>query len=221
MADPLCGVGRNYLEQCEGLASPESRSVAEGIRRVLRGQADKFEFEYPCHSPTEQRWFLALVTPLGSAPGAVVMHIDVTIHHFAPELLLGLGRGQRKLARILESQTLQLREAQAAARLGSWEADLVRSEVICSDQLYCLLETTHELLQPTFPAIVEWVHPDDRAAVRESCLSSIDKGGPYSMKHRLLLPGGRIKLVEQRWQVFRREGMLVQARGTCREIGEP
>ncbi len=76
-------VGANYLAICEsasGDCAAEAVAAAEGIRRVLRAEIDKFELEYPCHSPTESRWFCLVVTPLkeGGAAGAVVMHINIT-----------------------------------------------------------------------------------------------------------------------------------------------
>jgi two-component system CheB/CheR fusion protein len=35
--------------------------------------------EYPCHSPTEQRWFMMSVAPvLGQDGGAVVSHVNIS-----------------------------------------------------------------------------------------------------------------------------------------------
>jgi len=46
----------------------------------LSGAAAHFSLEYPCHSPTEQRWFLMTATTMahGTARGAVVMHLDIS-----------------------------------------------------------------------------------------------------------------------------------------------
>ena len=80
---PGHGIGLNYLEICDsarGDGSSEAHQVAEGIRSVLGGGVKSFSIEYPCHSPTEQRWFLLTVTPLADdrPNGAVVMHLDIT-----------------------------------------------------------------------------------------------------------------------------------------------
>jgi diguanylate cyclase (GGDEF)-like protein len=82
------GVGRDYLAVCDAAASPEhddggadhARQIAAGIGAVLRRETSYFALEYPCHSPQEQRWFRAIVTPveLHGRPGAVVMHVNVT-----------------------------------------------------------------------------------------------------------------------------------------------
>lgn len=77
------GKGLNYLQICrhssgEG-TSEEAGAIADGIEVVLRGEKPMFTMEYPCHSETEERWFLCQITPLPSANGgAVVSHINIT-----------------------------------------------------------------------------------------------------------------------------------------------
>jgi len=80
---PGHAVGVNYLAVCDnarGNDAAASREAAAGIRAVLYGTAKQFQFEYPCHSPTEQRWFLMTATPLTAdrTGGLVVMHVDIT-----------------------------------------------------------------------------------------------------------------------------------------------
>ena len=76
------GVGTHYLNVCRNASGPGSEEAdrfGDGIERVLSGRADHFELEYPCHSPTENRWFLGSVTPLGLPNGgAVISHIAIT-----------------------------------------------------------------------------------------------------------------------------------------------
>jgi len=76
-------IGLNYLEICDrarGDGSCDAHIVAKGIRSVLDGTEKRFSVEYPCHSPTEQRWFELVVTPLRDdrSVGAVVIHINIT-----------------------------------------------------------------------------------------------------------------------------------------------
>src|ERR671911_1404337 len=84
--------GANYLRVCEsatGLYAEEAAAFAEGIRDVLAGRRATFEMEYPCHSPTEQRWFMGRVTPYfcDEKPWAVVAHENVTERKLAEEAL--------------------------------------------------------------------------------------------------------------------------------------
>lgn len=92
-------MGTNYLDVCatgtEGangsapgtpaptIATTDERgtpmSAARGIRAVLGGELPHFTLEYPCHSPTEQRWFVMNVAPIRHPGlGAVVSHVNIT-----------------------------------------------------------------------------------------------------------------------------------------------
>jgi hypothetical protein len=75
--------GANYLDVCEratGEHSPYARSFGEGLRSVLSGREERFAMEYPCHSPTERRWFVGRVRHFadGDSPMALVAHENVT-----------------------------------------------------------------------------------------------------------------------------------------------
>ncbi len=65
LEDSIDGVGVNYLQLCEqahGLNSEEAPLVARGLRKLFRGDDERFEVEYPCHSPSEWRWFVLRAT---------------------------------------------------------------------------------------------------------------------------------------------------------------
>jgi signal transduction histidine kinase/DNA-binding response OmpR family regulator/HPt (histidine-containing phosphotransfer) domain-containing protein len=71
------GIGTNYLAVCEqvkGCWSDGAAEMAAGIRTVIRGDEDQFTHEYPCHSSTQQRWFMSRVTRFrGDGPIRVVI----------------------------------------------------------------------------------------------------------------------------------------------------
>ncbi|WP_223174398.1 ATP-binding protein [Halorubrum xinjiangense] len=57
--DPEYWVGDNYLEVTEQAGEGGAAGdVLEGLRTLLDGNTESFRVEYPCHSPTEQRWFI-------------------------------------------------------------------------------------------------------------------------------------------------------------------
>jgi PAS domain S-box-containing protein len=76
------GKGLNYIQICrqaKGDGSESAGEIADGIEAVLRNEKAVFDREYPCHSPTEERWFLCQVTPLSTQNGGVVIsHINIT-----------------------------------------------------------------------------------------------------------------------------------------------
>lgn len=80
------GVGANYLSACSTTSrDPDGQNALQawqGIKAVLEGSSPTFSLQYPCHSPTEKRWFLMNVAPLpGEQCGAVVSHINITAWH--------------------------------------------------------------------------------------------------------------------------------------------
>ncbi|HEY8561588.1 MAG TPA: CHASE3 domain-containing protein [Pyrinomonadaceae bacterium] len=74
------GIGQNYLNVCESDGTDQnSRQISESLRAILEGERQHFTIEYPCHSPTEERWFLMQVNALrGSKGGVVVSHYNIT-----------------------------------------------------------------------------------------------------------------------------------------------
>lgn len=78
-------IGINYLKVCDACRGSDAvyaeRAVA-GLRAVLSGQQALFSMEYPCHSATEERWFVMNVSSLrgvdGARLGAVVSHVNIS-----------------------------------------------------------------------------------------------------------------------------------------------
>lgn len=77
------GLGDCYLAVCDSAADESAgvgSEVAAGIRAVMAGETEEFHLEYPCHSPTETRWFVVRVTRFeGESPVRVVVaHENIT-----------------------------------------------------------------------------------------------------------------------------------------------
>ena len=87
--------GVSYLESCTSAIrnpSPDLQDAANFyvlLQEVLDGKRNHFEMEYPCHSPTEKRWFFARVSRIeGAKPVRIVVaHDDVTSIKQAQEQL--------------------------------------------------------------------------------------------------------------------------------------
>lgn len=74
------GEGVNYLTVLKkSIKDPDVKIIYEGIKDVLSGKKEKFGFEYPCHSVTQERWYLMTVHPFqGDEGGAVISHTNIT-----------------------------------------------------------------------------------------------------------------------------------------------
>lgn len=69
----------NYLRTLEdaALKDPTARRALDGLRALLAGEVSHFSLIYPCHSPTQKRWFLMHASPLREG-GCVVTHLDIS-----------------------------------------------------------------------------------------------------------------------------------------------
>ena len=77
-------IGSNYLNACAvDRNNPQDEaddmlSASIGIRSVIDGNLKVYSMEYPCHSPTEKRWFLLQASPRLYERGAVISHVNIT-----------------------------------------------------------------------------------------------------------------------------------------------
>ncbi len=111
-------IGINYLSVCDRgqNADPNIANAKTGIKSVLSGNLPRFELEYSCHSPAEQRFFNMRVFPLsGPRTGALIVHENVTdkkrVEHERTRDSLKLTALSRRLVAVQEeSRRLLARE---------------------------------------------------------------------------------------------------------------
>jgi PAS domain S-box-containing protein len=173
----------------------------------------------------EYRWFLVRTAPLRDKQGNVVkwfgVSIDIEDRKQAEEALRSTESEQRHIAAQLEKERARLVEAQEMAKIGSWEAELVSLSVIWSEQTHRIFETDPTRFHPTRPKFRGFIHPEDRAKVDGAFAASLDSRSPCTVEYRIVMPDGRVKILEERWQAFHdEEGKPIRVAGTCRDITE-
>ncbi|MDA8297777.1 MAG: EAL domain-containing protein [Actinomycetota bacterium] len=152
-----CGVGTNYLSVCAS-SRGEGAEIAElagrGIRAVLGGSRDAFSLEYPCNSPTEERQFLLVASPLAGHVGmAVVAHLDITTRHLAQR---ALAESQRRFESLLEQVPLGIYRLDASGRIVDVNPAFCRiidrpSEELYGQPLDALFDRAVEAPGPSLP----------------------------------------------------------------------
>ena len=98
-------VGMNYRDFCQSVSGqPDATDAAAawaGIEAVMNRRLDRFTLDYPCHSPTEQRWFQMTVAPMmAPGEGVVVLHQNLTQRKLTE---MTLSREQGRLRILLET----------------------------------------------------------------------------------------------------------------------
>jgi diguanylate cyclase (GGDEF)-like protein len=119
--DPSAFVGSNYLHACEGAlcaADPAAKAVCAAFRALQCGDQEEFSIEYPCHSPTTQRWFQMRMTRSPHKPHYIVVaHEDITRRKRMESELISAKQ-------FIESANLKLQEALAREQVNARTDDL-------------------------------------------------------------------------------------------------
>lgn len=107
-------VGIDYLSVCQVASAQEDSEagrVADGIRRVMRGEIEEFFMQYPCHSPEEKRWYAVRVVPYRDAQAhrVIVTHENITPIMAAQEELEQKEAELRRQAERLEETNIALK----------------------------------------------------------------------------------------------------------------
>ncbi len=76
-AASIVGVGLDYLSAVRTGDEESARHVADGLAHVLAGRQESLTCTYPCHSPTEVRWFKLDATRIGDDT-VVLQHTNIT-----------------------------------------------------------------------------------------------------------------------------------------------
>jgi PAS domain S-box-containing protein len=200
------------------------RVMKKWLADIAAGEASEDEMRLR-RADGEYRWFLVRTAPLRDEQGNVVkwfgVSIDIEDRKQAEEALRSTESEQRHIAAQLERERARLVEAQEMAKIGSWEAELASLSVIWSEQTHRIFETNPSRFRPTRPKFREFIHPEDRAKVDGAFVASLDNHSPCAVEYRIVMPDGRVKILEERWQAFHdAEGKPIRVAGTCRDITE-
>jgi PAS domain S-box-containing protein len=174
------GAGLNYLEVCRKAVNSgdvQVQKALDGLKAVCEGSQEFFRMEYPCHSPTRQRWFLMLVTPLKrSEGGAVVTHNDITERKRAEE---ELRESKERFQRLVETTNAI-----------AWEADLETwMFTYVSPQVIKLLGyESAEWYKKDF--WIKHLHPEDRHFAVNLCAESSRHLTEYEFEYRMIAADG-------------------------------
>ncbi|MFN8392470.1 MAG: ATP-binding protein [Bdellovibrionota bacterium] len=179
------GVGANYIEVCEKSSNEcvDSELVSAALRDVLEGKTTQFQFEYPCHSPTEQRWFTMRITRFKSSSPVrlVVSHENITERRLAEE-------------RSRESE-LRFRQLADAMPQLVWVAS-------SSGEIYYYNSRVAEYGGVERTAVGwDWrpaLHKDDLERTQAAWQNAVDDLKPYQCEHRLQIADG-----SYRWHLSR------------------
>ncbi len=198
--------GRNHYE-----VFPEIPQRWKEIhRRCLAGAVERAEEDAFKRLDGSIQWTRWEIRPWHIASGAVggiiIFSEDIT------------GRKKAEEAFFESRERLQL--ALAAARMASFEWDMVRNKRTWDDNFHRLFGTNPETFTGTPDELFRVIHPEDRTMVSEA-LSMAVETGIYEADYRIVLPDGGIRHIAARGKVHRDgAGRAIRLLGVCWDVTE-
>jgi diguanylate cyclase (GGDEF)-like protein/PAS domain S-box-containing protein len=126
----------------------------------------------------------------------------------------------QQAARMTEVQESLLR-AQRIASMGNWDWRITENRLFWSEQIYRLFGIDQSQFAASYEAFLERVHADDRPGVDDAVRRALETGLPYDITHRIVLPGGEIRVVRENAEViFDASGEAVRMIGTVMDVTE-
>jgi PAS domain S-box-containing protein len=163
------------------LVHPEDRGFMASILDQMLGEAFGFDVTKRIVRPDGQLRYIRCVGSATSETGSlkrVGVGVDVTEHEL--------------LTQELRRREAYLAEAQRLSHTGSFGRRPDGEVIVWSDETYRIFEYD-PTTRVTINMILERVHPEDRALVRETIERASDTGMAFDFRYRLLFADGRIK----------------------------
>ncbi|MDB6125192.1 MAG: multi-sensor hybrid histidine kinase [Pedosphaera sp.] len=126
---------------------------------------------------------------------------------------------RKRAEEALRKSQASLARAQQIAHLGNWERDAETNQVAWSDETYRIFGLQPQRDEISLEMFFQRVHPEDRELVQRDSLENLERGIPYSLDYRILLPNGEVKTVNEQGEVIVDEtGKPVRFVGTVLDI---
>ena len=202
-------VGQNYLYVCEksDVFDKDTKHITENLWAVLRGEKNNFAFEYPWHSPHEERWFLLQVSAMrGTDGGAVISHIDISARKKAEQ---ALRENKEQLDFILD-----------AAQIGIWRLNIKNNTAVRSllhDRIFGYDELLPEW---TYEIFLNHVLPEDREEVDKKFQEAVKNGTEWNFETRIRRTDGEVHWIWAHGQGQGNGDNMSQMVGTITDITE-
>jgi PAS domain S-box-containing protein len=123
------------------------------------------------------------------------------------------------LVQELERSRRMLAEAQALARIGSWEWDVAANKVSWSDELFRIYGYEPQAFEPSYETFLAHVHEDDRESVDQRNHKAFGDHQPFEDVKRILRADGSEMLMRTQGEVLTAsDGTVLRMLGVCEDI---
>ena len=148
--------------------------------------------------------------------------MEVTVSRFGPEndqKSLVILRDITERIKIEEERLRQkyfLEKAQDIGKIGTWELDTNKNNLVWTDQNYRIFNVPKGT-DLTYELFLDCVHPDDMATVDEAWQDALS-GKPYDIEHRIIADGAVKWVREKAMLEFDGNGKCIRGIGVTQDI---
>ncbi len=131
---------------------------------------------------------------------------------------------QKEIEKRIESEAAlrisqdSLANAQRIAKLGNWDWEIETNALYWSDEIYRIFGLQPQQFGATYESFLDTIHPDDRQSVIDAVEHCLESDDPYVIEHRIVLPDGQIKTVQELGEITFENGKPVRMTGTVHDI---
>ncbi|NLZ35727.1 MAG: PAS domain-containing protein, partial [Clostridiales bacterium] len=127
-----------------------------------------------------------------------------------------LKRGEvEKRLDILEENVIH---TQGILSVGSWTYDIENDELLCTEEIYKIIEVTPEYIDGKYERFLDFIHPQDKEVVIKAYEEAL-KGNKYNIEIRIITASGREKYVKKKAKVlFNENKKPIKIIGTIQDI---
>lgn len=202
------GIGQNYIAICEKFAAFEkdTADVLGNLREIINGRDKEFSYEYPCHSPNEERWFLMQASKMhGSEGGAVVSHVNITDRKVTEKTLVRQQENFRALVQGISQAVWTADENGLSNETHEWWENL----------------TGQSQKESGGWGWLDALHPEDREKAQIAWEFALETKTNFSAEYRIRSADGSYGHYAVRGvPVFNADGSFRQWIGTITDISE-
>ncbi len=203
---------------CEKFGSPEGRMCYDLMHRRKEPCEPCNTFEIfetgetrsSTWNASDGRVYHTVATPFKDIDGTQLimeMAIDIT--------------DQKKAEDEIRKNEADLAQAQKIARLGNWTLDIQKNTLRWSDETFHIFGVSPQSFEATYEAFLKRVHPEDLELVKRSVDGALKDRKPYNIEHRVVLPDGSERVVQELAQVdYNDSGEPIKMNGTVQDITE-
>jgi PAS domain S-box-containing protein len=199
---------KNPIQQAIGKPAhtllPSSDSLLANLQQESHSYTELTYFDGEHHRLYEAQ-SSPIISRRGELTGWVIVLRDIT---------------QRKqIEEALRKSEADLAQAQESALLGSFRYVVATGEVIWSRQLSRMAGLGDQEQHLTLPLVLQMIHPDDHAPVREAFYAVMHGKESAALDIRMLLPDGTYRYMFNQFQaIYDAEGSPIEVFGTVQDI---